>query len=38
MSAAPIAQGPVDVNVSQQDADIFADYPEYTPGQIGWVS
>ena len=25
-----------DVNVSQQDADIFADYPEYTPGQIGW--
>ena len=30
------AQGPVDVNVSQQDADIFADYPEYTPGKIGW--
>ena len=28
------AQGPVDVNVSQQDADIFADYPEYTPGTI----
>ena len=30
------AQGPVDVNVSHEADDLFADYPKYTPGRIGW--
>lgn len=30
------AQGPVDVNVSHEADELFADYPKYTPGRIGW--
>lgn len=30
------AQGPVDVNVSHEAEELFADYPKYTPGRIGW--
>ena len=40
----PVKAGEETVTVSlrmteaqrEQDADIFADYPKYTPGQIGW--
>jgi hypothetical protein len=30
------AQGPVDVTVSHEADDLFADYPKYTTGRIGW--
>ena len=30
------AQGPVDVNVSHEADELYADYPKYTTGRIGW--